>query len=96
MSVTTATPSIVIGSSDSSRRWPHRRRQNTASALTLTRETKVALFVVAALTCPVLTRLYDPVISTGHQYAAQVQQPINPDNTSVWPAKRGVIPVRSK
>jgi hypothetical protein len=32
----------------------------------------------------------------GVQYASQVQQPINPDNSSVWPAKRGVIPVQFK
>jgi hypothetical protein len=42
------------------------------------------------------THVNDPVINAGHQYAAQVQQPINPDNTSVWPAKRGVIPVQFK
>ena len=29
-------------------------------------------------------------------YKAQVQQPINPDGTSTWPAKRGVIPVQFK
>jgi hypothetical protein len=29
-------------------------------------------------------------------YAAQVQQPINPDGSSVWSAKRGVIPVQFK
>jgi hypothetical protein len=29
-------------------------------------------------------------------YAAQVQQPINPDGSSVWAAKRGVIPVQFK
>ena len=29
-------------------------------------------------------------------YTSQVQQPINPDNTSTWPAKRGVIPVQFK
>jgi hypothetical protein len=29
-------------------------------------------------------------------YTAQVQQPINPDGSSVWPAKRGVIPVQFK
>ena len=32
----------------------------------------------------------------GVQYASQVQQPINPDNSSVWPAKRGTIPVQFK
>jgi hypothetical protein len=29
-------------------------------------------------------------------YKAQVQQPINPDGTSTWPDKRGVIPVQFK
>jgi len=29
-------------------------------------------------------------------YKAQIQQPINPDGTSTWPAKRGVIPVQFK
>ena len=29
-------------------------------------------------------------------YSAQVQQPINPDGSSVWSAKRGVIPVQFK
>jgi hypothetical protein len=29
-------------------------------------------------------------------YTAQIQQPINPDGTSVWPAKRGVVPVQFK
>lgn len=29
-------------------------------------------------------------------FAAQVQQPINPNGSSVWPAKRGVIPVQFK
>jgi hypothetical protein len=29
-------------------------------------------------------------------FAAQVQQPINPNGSSVWPAKRGVIPVQLK
>lgn len=29
-------------------------------------------------------------------YSAQVQQPINPGGTSVWPAKRGVVPVQFK
>jgi hypothetical protein len=42
------------------------------------------------------THVNNPVTSTGHKYSAQVQQPINPDNTSVWPAKRGVIPVQFK
>jgi hypothetical protein len=32
--------------------------------------------------------------TTTDVYAAQVQQPINPDGSSVWPAKRGVIPVQ--
>ena len=27
-------------------------------------------------------------------YTAQIRQPINPDGTSTWPAKRGVIPVQ--
>jgi hypothetical protein len=27
-------------------------------------------------------------------YNSQIRQPINPDNTSTWPAKRGVIPVQ--
>jgi hypothetical protein len=41
--------------------------------------------------------VHDPVVgATGHKYSAQIQQPINPDNTSVWPAKRGVIPVQFK
>ena len=40
--------------------------------------------------------VHAPVVSTGHKYRAQVQQPINPDNTSIWPAKRGVIPVQFK
>lgn len=29
-------------------------------------------------------------------FTAQVQQPINPDGTSTWPAKRGVLPVQFK
>jgi hypothetical protein len=29
-------------------------------------------------------------------YRSQIQQPINPDGTSTWPAKRGVIPVQFK
>ena len=33
---------------------------------------------------------------TGSTYKAQIQQPINPDKTSSWPAKRGVIPVQFK
>jgi hypothetical protein len=31
-----------------------------------------------------------------HAYAAQVQQPINADGSSVWPARRGVIAVQFK
>jgi hypothetical protein len=34
--------------------------------------------------------------TTPGSYKAQVQQPINPDGTSTWPAKRGVIPVQFK
>ena len=30
---------------------------------------------------------------TGGQYQSQILPPINPDNSSVWPSKRGVIPV---
>ena len=30
------------------------------------------------------------------EYKSQIQQPINPDGTSSWPAKRGVIPVQFK
>ena len=33
---------------------------------------------------------------TTESYKSQIQQPINPDNTSTWPAKRGVIPVQFK
>jgi hypothetical protein len=29
-------------------------------------------------------------------YTAQIQQPINPDGSSTWPAKRGVLPVQFK
>jgi hypothetical protein len=29
-------------------------------------------------------------------FTSQIQQPINPDGTSTWPAKRGVIPVQFK
>lgn len=35
-----------------------------------------------------------PDTSTTDTYAAQVLQPINADGSSVWPAKRGVIPVQ--
>jgi hypothetical protein len=31
---------------------------------------------------------------TSNVYTAAIQQPINADNSSVWPAKRGVIPVQ--
>src|SRR5713101_3260150 len=31
---------------------------------------------------------------TSTAYKAAVQQPINPDGSSSWPAKRGVIPVQ--
>ena len=34
--------------------------------------------------------------TNGSAYSSQVQQPINPDGTSTWPAKRGVIPVQFK
>jgi hypothetical protein len=34
--------------------------------------------------------------TVGTDYKAQIQQPINPDGTSTWPAKRGVIPVQFK
>ena len=33
---------------------------------------------------------------TGGQYQSQILPPINPDNSSVWPSKRGVIPVQFK
>jgi hypothetical protein len=36
------------------------------------------------------------VRDTTETYKSQIQQPINPDNTSTWPAKRGVIPVQFK
>jgi hypothetical protein len=35
-----------------------------------------------------------PMTSTSTVYQAQIQQPINPDDSSVWPAKKGVIPVQ--
>lgn len=35
-----------------------------------------------------------PSITTFTVYQAQVQQPINPDGSSVWSSKRGVIPVQ--
>jgi hypothetical protein len=35
-----------------------------------------------------------PATSTSTVYQAQVQQPINPNGSSVWPAKKGVIPVQ--
>ncbi|HET9051996.1 MAG TPA: hypothetical protein VFO60_09845 [Candidatus Dormibacteraeota bacterium] len=40
----------------------------------------------------VTTTVGAPVTSTAYQSA--VQQPINPDGSSSWPAKRGVIPVQ--
>jgi hypothetical protein len=38
----------------------------------------------------------ETVYQTVPGYKAQIQQPINPDKTSSWPAKRGVIPVQFK
>src|SRR5262245_55496818 len=37
-----------------------------------------------------------PVVSTSHEYSSQVLSPINADGSSVWPAKRGVIPMQFK
>jgi hypothetical protein len=41
-----------------------------------------------------ISTTYNTVTSTSTAYQAQIQQPINPNGTSVWPAKKGVIPVQ--
>jgi hypothetical protein len=55
-------------------------------------------YIASPTTTTVTTSESDPVVSTSvaKDYKAQIQQPINPDNTSTWPAKRGVIPVQFK
>jgi hypothetical protein len=55
-------------------------------------------YIASPTKTTVTTSESDPVVSTSESkdYKAQIQQPINPDSTSTWPAKRGVIPVQFK
>jgi hypothetical protein len=41
-----------------------------------------------------ISTTYNTSTSTSTAYQAQIQQPINPNGSSVWPTKKGVIPVQ--
>ena len=71
-------------------------RRLTAVAAVLLAPLGLALTPGSAAAAPTTTgswTLY-PAQTTQTVYQAAVQQPINPDGSSSWPAKRGVIPVQ--